>query len=106
MNHMNSYESNLVLQNGILFGDSGCNVTVVPFEETLRPNDLMIFYVKVADTNSHTHIYFLYISIYVHTCGPCAFVHGINWLNSLGWRCCELKDLQLEELEVEPPQAR
>ena len=74
MNHMNSDESNLVLQNGILFGDSGCNVTVAPFEETLRPNDFMIFYVKVADTNSHTHIYYIYIQIFicVHTCGPCA----------------------------------
>ena len=67
MNHMNSDESNLVLQNGILFGDSGCNVTVAPFEETLRPNDLMIFYVKVADTNSHTHIYYIYTDLYLCT---------------------------------------
>lgn len=58
---------------------------------------------------SHAHIIYIYIyrSLFMYICAaPVHWIHGINWLNSLGWRCCELKDLQLEELEVEPPQAR
>lgn len=56
---------------------------------------------------SHAHILYIYRSLFMYIrAAPVHWIHGINWLNSLGWRCCELKDLQLEELEVEPPQAR